>query len=148
MKTTSPVWFGAAFVCSLLAVHPATAQKAFSPPRLTDGKPDLNGIWEVRGKVDADIEGRIGGKNIIVDPANGKIPYKPEALMRKKQNFDARAQADPVAKCFQPGVPRMMYMPYPLQIVRAADQPSVLILSPLRSHAPQYFPDRRASGWS
>ena len=48
-------------------------------PRLSDGKPDLNGIWEVRANIDANLEGKIAGKNIIVDPPDGKIPYQPWA---------------------------------------------------------------------
>ena len=50
-----------------------SAQTKYSAPRLADGKPDLNGIWQAQGKADADIEGKIGGKNIIVDPAGGRM---------------------------------------------------------------------------
>jgi hypothetical protein len=102
---------------------------AYTPPRLADGKPDLNGIWEVRAKVDADLEGKIGGKNIIVDPADGKIPYKPEALAQKKDNAAKRATADPLSKCWMPGVPRLMYVAYPFQIVQSASQPVIPMLS-------------------
>src|SRR5580700_9906914 len=113
-----------ALLVTLSAVSaPVLAQTkagAYSPPRLADGKPDLNGIWEVRAKVDADIEGKIGGRNIIVDPADGKIPYKPAALVQKKENNQKRATLDPMSKCFMPGVPRLMYIPYPFQIVQAA----------------------------
>src|SRR5277367_4124113 len=93
-----------------LAVFASGQTKSkYTPPRLADGKPDLNGIWEVRGKVDADLEAKIGGKNIIVDPADGKIPYKAEALAKKKDLFAKRATADPVMKCWMPGVPRLIY---------------------------------------
>jgi hypothetical protein len=109
---------------------PANAKSgAYSPPRLSDGKPDLNGIWEVRAKVDADLEGKIGGKNIIVDPADGKIPYKPEALAQKKENNLKRASLDPLSKCFMPGVPRLTYVPYPFQIVQSPNQPVIPFLS-------------------
>jgi hypothetical protein len=106
-----------------------TKAGGYSPPRLSDGKPDLNGIWEVRAKVDADLEGKIGGKNIIVDPADGKIPYKPESLARKKENNQKRAALDPMSKCWMPGVPRLMYVPYPFQIVQSPGQPVIPILS-------------------
>src|SRR5580658_6308212 len=92
---------------------------AYSPARLADGKPDLNGIWEVRAKVDADLEGKIGGKNIIVEPADGKIPYKPEALAQRKENNQKRATLDTMSKCWMPGVPRLTYIPYPFQIVES-----------------------------
>jgi hypothetical protein len=106
---------------------PAVCQTKYMPPRLADGHPDLNGIWEVRAKVDANLEGKIGGKNIIVEPADGKIPYKPEALAQK--NDPKRATADPMSKCWMPGVPRLMYVAYPFQIVQSANQPVMPILS-------------------
>jgi hypothetical protein len=102
---------------------------SFTPPRLSDGKPDLNGIWEVRGKVDADLQAKVGGKNVIVEPADGKIPYKPEALAKKKELNAQRATADPASKCWMPGVPRLMYSPYPFRIAQAADQPVIAFLS-------------------
>ncbi|HEY4360685.1 MAG TPA: hypothetical protein VGN17_06935 [Bryobacteraceae bacterium] len=120
-----------ACAASLPAFSQANAKKgaAYNPPRLADGHPDLNGIWEVRAKVDADLEGKINGKNIIVEPADGKIPYKPEALAQKKDNAVKRATADPLNKCWMPGVPRLMYVPYPFQIVQSANQPVMPILS-------------------
>lgn len=109
---------------------PAVAQsKAYSAPRLADGHPDLNGIWEVQGKVDANIEAKLRGKNIIVDPEDGKIPYKPEALAQRKANAEKHATEDPLTKCWMPGVPRLMYIPYPYQIVESANQPVIPILS-------------------
>jgi hypothetical protein len=120
----------AACALAVLALQPSLSNaQAYAPPRLADGKPDLNGIWEVRGKVDASIEGKVGGRNIIVDPPDGRIPYKPDALARKKENERNRATADPVNKCQMPGVPRLAYLPYPLQIVESANQPVVVFLS-------------------
>jgi hypothetical protein len=127
------LWFAVlASVCAAQA--PAAAQsksspKFYEPPRLTDGKPDFNGIWEVRARVDADLEGKIGNKRIIVDPPDGKIPYKPEALARKKDNAQKRPAADPMSKCFMPGVPRLMYVAYPFQIVESANQSIISFLS-------------------
>jgi hypothetical protein len=54
--------------------------------------------------------------HVIVDPPDGKIPYRPDAIARKKQNFENRAAADPEKSCFQPGVPRAAYVPTPFQI--------------------------------
>src|SRR5580693_2970391 len=96
--------------CGVFAQSSAAQSKGYSAPRLVDGKPDLNGIWQVQGKVDADLEGKIGGKNIIVDPPTGKIPYKPEALAKKKENNQTRATADTMTKCWMPGVPRLTYI--------------------------------------
>src|SRR5665213_3342155 len=106
-----------------------SAASPYNPPRLADGKPDLNGIWQVRGNVDANLEGKVRGRNIIVDPPDGRIPYKPEALAHSRENNRNRATADPVNKCLMPGVPRFVYMPYPLQIVESANQPDIVFLS-------------------
>ncbi len=128
--------FRSLFLClSLLALSvPLMAQKKpkgapYSPPRLADGKPDLNGIWEVRLKVDANLEARVNGKSVIVDPPDGRIPYKPEERAKKEQNEKNRATADPVNKCQMPGVPRLAYVPYPFQIVESANQPVIAFLS-------------------
>ena len=112
---------------SLIGVLILTA--VASAQRLADGKPDLNGIWEVRAKIDADLEARINGKSVIVEPADGRIPYKPEALARKKENNRTRATADTQARCYMPGVPRLFYIPYPFQIVQSANQPVIAVLS-------------------
>ena len=47
-----------------------------------------------------------------------EIPYQPWALAKQKENFAKRATADPETKCYLPGVPRIMYMPLPFQIVQ------------------------------
>ena len=56
-----------------------------------------------------------------------EIPYQPWAAAKKKENFDSRATADPDAKCYLPGVPRITYMPFPFQIYQTAN--SVVISS-------------------
>ena len=114
----------------VMAMNPASrtaqGQAAYNPPTLSDGKtPDLRGIWEARGTAYLNIEGHPGGngvaasKSIIVDPASGKIPYKPEALAKRDENFKNRATADPENKCAEPGVPRATYLPKPFQIVQS-----------------------------
>lgn len=118
-------------MCALALAASLCAQQkgAFTPPRLSDGHPDLNGIWEVRGKVNDNLEAKINGKNIIVEPADGKIPYKADAAAKRKDNAAKKATLDPTGKCWMPGTPRLMYMPYPLQIVESPGQPVVAILS-------------------
>ena len=37
---------------------------------------------------------------------DGPLPYKPEALAKKKENFANRLKLDPEIKCYLPGVPR------------------------------------------
>lgn len=116
-------------LCGVSVPALAQSKQGYSVPRLADGKPDLNGIWQAPAGVDNDLEGRVNGKNIIVDPPNGKIPYKTEALAQRKENAAKKATADPLKKCWLPGVPRLMYIPYPYQIVESANQPVIPILS-------------------
>ena len=47
-----------------------------------------------------------------------EIPYQPWAAARKKENLENWLDRDPELKCFLPGVPRAMYLPYPFQIVQ------------------------------
>jgi hypothetical protein len=108
------------FAAAVLAFGFACAAQAqsYTLPRLADGKPDLNGIWNGPKGVNADIQAaKVNGKSVIVDPANGKLPYLPAALAKQKTNYQNRAKADPVNKCYMPGLPRLMYMPDPYQIV-------------------------------
>ncbi len=55
---------------------------------------DLRGIWMAENNADANLE----RAHVIVDPPDGKIPYRPEAAAQQKQNFANRATADPEKK--------------------------------------------------
>jgi hypothetical protein len=118
-------------LCALIDVGVAAAAaaqesaKPFTPARLWDGRtPDFRGIWQARGTAYANIEGHRGEKgvvssaSIVVDPPNGKIPYRPDALAKRDENHRARGTADPSLKCYQAGVPRATYLPTPLQILQ------------------------------
>src|SRR6476660_3792772 len=122
------------------------APAAYRAPRTPDGKPDLNGIWQALNEANYDIEmhmarpamalragpygplpaapvlalGAIGsvppGIGIV---EGGTIPYKPEALAKKKENQEKCLERDPEIKCYLPGVPRANYMPQPFQILQS-----------------------------
>src|SRR5580693_319192 len=53
---------------------------------------------------------------------NGEIPYKPEALATKKENADHWIDRDPELKCYLPGTPRAMYMPYPFKMTQSTNK--------------------------
>jgi hypothetical protein len=137
------------------AVTPAAAQSpaagqfpAYRAPRFPGtNEPDLNGIWQAVTTADWDIQGhdaqpglhpelegtydaQPAGQSIV---EGGEIPYKPEMLAKKKENFEKRAvvdvtaadadwyaTGDPELKCYLPGVPRATYMPFPFQIVQGS----------------------------
>jgi hypothetical protein len=112
-------------VVILFAYTPVPAQvrtaapPAYAPPRTADGHPDFQGVWQVLNTASWDIQdhaARLGvpaGQSVV---EGNDIPYQAWAIARKKENFDSRLTADPIAKCYLPGVPRITYMPYPFQI--------------------------------
>src|SRR5262249_2267921 len=101
------------------------AQSPAALPRTTDGKPNLNGIWQVLNTAAWDIQdhgGELGIPPGLGVVEGGEIPYQSQALAKKEQNRSKRITADPVeANCFLPGVPRPTYMPYPFEIVQTSD---------------------------
>jgi len=106
---------------------------AYRAPRTKDGKPNLNGIWQSLNTANWDIQphsaapgppllGALGAIPPGLGITDGELPYRPEALAKKKENFDKRWTEDPEAKCYLPGVPRFVYMPFPFQIIQSTDQ--------------------------
>jgi hypothetical protein len=90
-------------------------------PRTADGRPDFSGIWQALNTASWNIEDHSAAKDVpagqgIVE--GGEIPYLPWARGRRDEHSRNRLTADPLAKCSQPGVPRIMYMPYPFQVVQ------------------------------
>lgn len=119
----------------------------YSPLRTADDKPDLNGIWQAVNTGNWNLEAHAAAQGPLpeilgawgAEPAGlsivegGVIPYQPWALTRREENYDTRTMVsvpgdgvdpplgDPELKCWMPGVPRSMYMPFPLQIVQTPD---------------------------
>jgi hypothetical protein len=116
-------------VVMTLAVAASAQTTSPALPRTPDGKPDFSGIWQVMNTAAWDIQdhsaqsGVPAGIGVVV---GNEIPYKPEALAKKRRNYDDRATADPETKCYLPGVPRVMYMPYPFQIFQKPGQMTML----------------------
>jgi len=93
-----------------------------------------------------------------------EIPYKPEALAKKKENFENRfvrmktdgvrlEPLDPEAKCYLPGTPRATYMPFPFQIIQGDKK--IVIAYPFASASriiplsnPGPAPSDSYMGWS
>jgi hypothetical protein len=123
--------------------HPCALAKAktFTPPRTADGQPDLQGFWGGPGGATAAIEehektfDRDGGKSLIVDPPDGKIPYQAWAAARREANVDK--YVDPNMACFLSGVPRSLYVPGGFQILQP---PGYVVLLFDRSHGYRVIP--------
>ena len=121
---------GVAAVLSLAAVPAGGQARSYRAPRTTDGKPNLNGIWQALTEAYWDIEAHsaapgavleLGASNAIpggLGIVEGQIPYTPQALAQKKENFANRLKLDPEIRCYLPGVPRAVYMPYPFQVIQ------------------------------
>ncbi|HKH72957.1 MAG TPA: hypothetical protein VKA59_16485 [Vicinamibacterales bacterium] len=126
-----------------------TDAQGYRPPRLADGHPDLNGIWQALNEANYDIQmhaarpalalrdapygpvpaiqvvalGAVGAVPPGVGVVDGdELPYRPDALKMKQENQQQWLSRDPEIKCYLPGVPRATYMPYPFQIVQSATQ--------------------------
>lgn len=120
------------------------------PARTADGHPNLSGIWQATTTANWDLLahtmrpavaqpgvypdvpvlaapvlalGAVGG----VPPGPGvvegnEIPYKLEAAAKKKENAEHWLDRDPEVRCYMPGIPRAMYMPYPFQITQGTNK--------------------------
>ena len=110
-----------AAIAALTLIRGATTPPS-SLPRTPDGRPNLNGVWQVLNTASWDIQDHQA--QLDVPPGQGvvegnEIPYQTEALARKLENYKNRRTADPVkARGLLPGVPRMMYLPFPFQITQ------------------------------
>ncbi len=89
-----------------------------SLPRTAEGKPDLQGFWQVSGRPGRNLEA-----GFVV---GGKIPYLPTAAAERATHAAAKATADPLSQCYIPGVPRVMGMERPFQILQTKGQVAML----------------------
>src|SRR5438128_2997040 len=124
MNRNLVVMMAAALAGAAVAIGvPAAGQAAYRAPRAADGHADLNGIWQALNTANYDLEGhraraamalRLGPDNLPV-PAQpvlalgavgavpggtsvveaGQIPYRPEALAKKKENQEHWLERDP-----------------------------------------------------
>jgi hypothetical protein len=107
--------------------------QVYTPPRNRLGQPDLQGIWQTLNTAAWNIqdhsEERFPGLPARFSVPAGQgvvegndVPYQPWAAAQKAQNHQDRLTADPEAKCYLPGVPRITYMPHPFQIFQLRDR--------------------------
>ena len=87
-------------------------------------KAESAGYLAVRNRAAYDLQdhaakdGMPAGRSVV---EGGTIPYQSWAAAKKLENFANRKTADPLSKCYMPGVPRIMYMDFPFQIFQTAD---------------------------
>jgi hypothetical protein len=131
----------AAFALTCTGSAYAQGAQTTQPARI-DGKPNLNGIWQVMSTANFNLEPHSAGPNPVADryvgasgatPAGlgvvdtGMIPYKQEARARLEENRQHLVSYDPEAACYLPGIPRATYLPYPFQIVQGGNDDMLFV---------------------
>ena len=125
--------------------------KDYRAPRTKDGHPDLSGVWQALNTANWNLQshgvrpalavrpGRVPGTLLPAAPVmafgaigavpagfgvveGNEIPYQAWGAAKKKENEENWLMRDPEIKCFQPGVPRANYMPFPFQIVQGTNK--------------------------
>jgi len=144
MESAMKASVGVLALSLMLAAQSASAQEI---PRLSDGHPDMNGIWQVLNEANYDLEPHVarhsmqmregpvnpvpavptlrlgavgavpGSLGVIV--GGGKIPYTTDARTLKEENAANWIDRDPEVKCYMPGVPRATYIPMPFQVIQS-----------------------------
>src|SRR5688572_18142676 len=98
------------------AFHRCALEKArtCTPPRTADGAPDLQGFWtrivaRNMENIEEHPEGMdgSGGRSLIVDPADGRIPYQPWAAAKVQDHF--ATYLNPVQRCLPDAPPKHAY---------------------------------------
>ena len=115
--------------------------QAYRPVTTPDGRPDLQGFWRGPASGTENVEEHPmtdddnGGKSLIVDPPDGRIPYQPWAKTLQLEN--RMKYVEPNVPCFPSGVPRSMYVPTHIEILQSPG--NVLILFE-RAHTYRIIP--------
>ena len=113
-----------AYLESLSSETASAPALSYDGPRTAAGRPDLNGIWQVLSTAAWDIrahnaqDGVPAGLGVV---EGNDIPYQEWAATQQQANYASRMTADPVRKCYLPGVPRTTYMPFPFRILQTPD---------------------------
>ena len=165
MKVATLALLVAAGFLVLVFPRPGHGQ-TYTAPRTASGQPDLNGFWQALNTAHWDLEAheaapgpvvQLGaahavppGLGVVLD---GPIPYRADALAMKKKYAANALLEDAEVKCYLPGVPRMMYMPYPVQMVQSDSQ--IVMMSEFASALRTIYMGRNDSppadtwmGWS
>jgi hypothetical protein len=137
---------GGALVATWATPLAGQAPAAYRASRTSDGKPDLNGIWQALNEANWDLEPHMARAALALRPGpyvpvpaaavlalgavgsvppglgvveGDTIPYLPDALKKKKENQEHYLERDPEIKCYLPGVPRANYVDQPFQILQS-----------------------------
>ena len=120
-----------------VAVLAAIALPAAAKPAAKAAVPDWTGVWERAGSITWDPAGRPGV------PENP--PFTPEYAEKYRRTTQAAREghpvSDPTSRCLPPGMPRIMTMTYPMEILMTPGQ--VTIIAEWSSQVRRIFTDGR-----
>jgi hypothetical protein len=139
-------FIGAISILALMSAAQAQVPVNSDPnrPATIGGHPNFNGIWQALNTAYWNLEahnaepldafwglGAIAaipaGKSVV---RGGTIPYLPAALEQRKKNRASWPAADPEAKCYMLGVPRVTYHNMPFQIFQSGGDADLLMVYP------------------
>ncbi len=126
-----------------VSFHACALAKArtFTPPRTTDGQPDLQGVWRGQGGGVENIEEHAGNGDVnagptwVVDTPDGKVSYQSWALDQRRENV--AKYIDPNVPCLSSGIPRMLYTPGDITIAQTRE---TVAITHSRSHTFRVIP--------
>jgi hypothetical protein len=139
----------AATMATLLAAVGGLQAQQLNHAATVSGHPNFNGIWQAMNTAYWNLEshsidayskdpkefwqlGAIGvipaGQSVL--KGGGTIPYLPEALKKRDENRSKWPAADPEAKCYMLGVPRVTYQNFPFQIFEGSADGDLLMVYP------------------
>ena len=150
IATAAVVMGGTLGVMPSVGQSPGSQAATPQPRRTADGKPDFSGIWQANSTANWDLQTH-QARPIVAQPGvypdvpvlaapvvalgsagwippgmgvvdGDEIPYQPWAAQRKRENAANSLDRDPELKCYMPGVPRAMYLPYPFQILQSTNK--------------------------
>src|SRR6202521_5093335 len=108
----------AVFITILLCAPLPAAPSSSAIPRLANGKPDLNGVWQ-RPYV-PDMSKSAGTQQ----QGPGQIPFTPE-YAQKFKDYDP-AKFDYTGHCLPQGLTRSVNSPFPIRIVQTPQITAIL----------------------
>jgi hypothetical protein len=134
-------------VAAVVLAAPAFAQSPASVPRTADGKPDFSGIWQTGGiSLTGGPQGNVvpaapapapppggaaapAGRGAAPKPTGeyADLPTQPSLQPWAAQKVKGlTAKDDPTVRCFLPGVPRVVGMPMPFEILQTPKKMAIL----------------------
>ncbi|MDR2212695.1 MAG: hypothetical protein LBE21_03590 [Pseudomonadales bacterium] len=116
-------------------------QAPAAEPATIEGHPNLNGVWQAMNTANWNLEAhsaqgldafwQLGAIGAIPASASvvreGTIPYLEAAREQRDANRANWPAADPEAKCYMLGVPRVTYQGLPFQIFQSGDDDLLMV---------------------